>query len=790
MTMWRGGYLGARNGAGAAVVSFLPATSLSAAQAPSASAASAAPAAPAAQAPPTPGAAAPAAGGVPAPPPPQFLPRAKGPIDVDGDLSDPGWKDALKIDRFYETSPADNIPAKVKTTVWLTYDERYFYIGVQCDDPDPKKIRAPFVDRDSVLGTDDNIAVFLDTRNDHRSAFELRVNPRGIQGDAIFDDANGNEDFSPDFFYDTAARITAQGWSAEYRIPFSSLRFPKTDPQTWGILIWRNYPRDFRYAFHSAPIPRDSTCLICHTHELTGLTGLPSSHHLVAAPYATAQQRAEPRNPTDPRSPLVAGNPKTDAGLDVKWNPTAASALDVALNPDFSQVEADVAQISVNSRFALFFPEKRPFFLEGTDLFDTPIQAVYTRTITSPRWGLRGTGKLGSSAFTLLVAEDRGGGLVTLPGPVFSDFAPQDFSSKVVAGRLRQDFGASFGGFLLTDREIAGGGHNRVLGPDFQWRPGKGDTLTGQFLYSDTRNPNRPDLFPDRPGQGFSSHAATLFYNHQSRGDDWSATYKDYGDDFRADVGFVPQNGFREGTVAGGLRFFPQGLLRFVRAYAVADYLRDTHGQALGHDFFPGVFAIGARNLNAFVELHPSEQVKTPAGRLLTDRYVGYSFAIDPNSRFSRITVAGRAGQAVDFVNSRVGSGATVNVRVTVRPTDHLELLGEWDRQWLDVHAGQTSGQLFVAQVNRLKATYIFSARSLLRLIGQYVTVDRDPALYLVAVPRRSGSFLGSLLYSYKLNWQTVLFLGYGDDRLRTETDALLRTDRTLFLKVSYALQR
>ena len=170
-------------------------------------------------------------------PPPIEIHRTTGPIVIDGDLSDAGWRDAAKIDRFYETSPADNTPPKVKTTAWLAYDDKYFYIGVRCDDPEPKKIRAPYVDRDAVIGTDDNIAVLLDTRNDKKSAMELRVNPRGIQGDAIYNDANGNEDFSPDFFYDTAAKIDAGGWSAEYRIPFSSLRYNDAPVQTWNILI-------------------------------------------------------------------------------------------------------------------------------------------------------------------------------------------------------------------------------------------------------------------------------------------------------------------------------------------------------------------------------------------------------------------------------------------------------------------------------------------------------------------------------------------------------------------------
>ncbi|MGH7338351.1 MAG: DUF5916 domain-containing protein, partial [Myxococcota bacterium] len=350
---------------------------------------------------------------------------AAGAIEVDGELGDAGWQGALTFDTFYETSPADNTPAKVRTVVHLTYDASYFYIGIEADDPEPAKIRAPYVERDQVLGTDDNIAVFLDTRNDRRAALELRVSPRGIQGDGVYNDSNGSEDFAPDFFYDTAAKITDRGWQAEYRIPFSSLRYTKDDPQSWGILVWRNYPRDYRYALHSAPIERGSNCLVCHAHEIRGFAGLPDTKHLVVAPYASAQAEARPE--AGPGSSLAWDDPEADGGIDVKWNPTASSALDLTLNPDFSQIESDTAQIAANQRFALFFPEKRPFFLEGVDLFDTPIQAVYTRTITDPAWGARFTGKTGDWGYTLLVADDDGGGLVVLPGPQGSGFAPQEF---------------------------------------------------------------------------------------------------------------------------------------------------------------------------------------------------------------------------------------------------------------------------------------------------------------------------------------------------------------------------
>ena len=721
--------------------------------------------------------------------PPLPIARATGQIAVDGDLGDAGWQGAARIDRFFETQPGDNIPPKVETIAWVTYDDRYFYIGVLCMDPNPSAIRAPFVERDAVLGTDDNIAIFLDTRNDKRSAVELRVNPRGIQGDAVFNDANGNEDFSPDFFYDTAAKITVEGWQAEYRIPFSSLRYPKADPQSWGILVWRNYPRDNRYAFYSAPQPRGSNCYVCHEHEISGLTGLPSSSHLVAAPYVTAT-RNERRDAGT--GDFEAEPTDTDAGLDLKWNPNADSTIDATINPDFSQIEADAPQIAVNERFALFFPEKRPFFLEGVDLLDTPIQAVYTRTITSPKWGLRGSGKIGSSAYTLLVAEDRGGGLAILPGPTNSNFALQDFSSQVAIGRLRRDFGGSFGGFLFTDREVKGGGHNRVIGPDFQWRPSQRDLVSFQFLWSESETPNRPDLAAEWDGRKLSSHQSFLNWSRNETRYDWSLRWADSGDEFRADAGFVPQVGFQRARAQGGLRWYPErGLLNFVRFYGGAQVEENTHGKRIYRDLSPGVFMMGKKNLQSYVELH-SEEVDA-RGTLLEQRYGLFFVQIDPSRRFSRISLTAQLGDAIDFFQARLGTGASFTLAGTIRPTPRLGLEWSAQRRWLDVDAEGRSprgGRLFTAQVERLKATYGFSARSILRLIAQSQRTDQDSEVAGITLPRRSGSFLGSLLYSYKINWQTVLFLGCGDDRLREENGDLRATGRSLFFKVSYAWQR
>ncbi|HEY6930414.1 MAG TPA: DUF5916 domain-containing protein, partial [Thermoanaerobaculia bacterium] len=723
-------------------------------------------------------------------------------ITVDGDLSDPGWEGAAVIDAFWETSPGDNTPPKVRTVAYLTYDDKAFYIGVRCDDPRPDRIRAPYADRDQVIGTDDNIAVFLDTRNDRRAAMEFRVNPRGIQGDATWTEAlqgNANqEDFSPDFFYDTAAKITKEGWTAEIAIPLATLRYTKADPQTWGILIWRNYPRDFRYAIYSSPLPRGSNCLLCFMRSLTGIAELPASSHWTIAPYVTAKEEGHPSDPTDPRSDFTNRPIRVDGGIDAKWTPNPDTAIDATINPDFSQVESDVAQISVNSRFALFYPEKRPFFLESSDLLQTPIQAVYTRTITSPRWGLRATGKASSYSYTALVSEDRGGGSVVLPGPESSTFAPQDFGSYVAIGRLRRDFGSSFASFLVTDREVQGGGYNRVFGPDFQWRASDLDLVTGQFLFSATENPDRPDLSPDFDGRSFSSHGLDVSWDHSTRTIEWYTDYKDFGDGFRADVGFVPQVGYRESHSFVNYKFYPSGFLNIVRPFFDLDYQALTDGSLLSRRFNPGIDVFGRWNLFAELSYYPDERFRVE-GKVIPREYVSFFLTIDPPHWISRLQINGHAGEDIDFANARPGHGGEVMVSATIRPTDHLALDFVGDRQWIDVDdATLGSGRLFTAQVARLKATYTFTARAFLRLIGQYVKTDRDPALYTFSVPAKEGNFDGSALFAYKLNWQTVFYLGYGDSRALfpsldfTPANShydLLRTSRQFFLKISYAFQ-
>ena len=709
--------------------------------------------------------------------------RANGSFTIDGDLSDEGWRGATRIDTWYEVRPGDNIEPPVRNVGYLTYDDRFFYAGFEFEDPDPRAMRAPFADRDDIgNGFSDYGGILLDPRNTGRTATFFVVTPRNIQYDSTMDDGSG-EDSSPDYFWQSATRIGEHGWTLEIRIPFSSLRYRSGDPQTWTILLYRNYPRTYHYQFFSAKLPRDDNCFVCRSNTLVGLEHLPSGGHLVAAPYVSAGESAHPRDEIG--SPLVDDRVKAQVGFDVKWTPNADNAVDLTVKPDFSQVESDTAQISANERFALFFPEKRPFFLEGADLFRTPIQAVYTRTITSPRWGGRATGKEAGIRYTVLVADDAGGGRVILPGPSESSFAPQDFGSTVFVARAKRDIKLSSVGILMTDRESnSGDAHNRVVGPDFQWRPSGNDVVIGQYLFTETRTPNRPDDAAEWTGQAFTGNAAVAQWNHRTKHLDWGTQYKQLSDGFRADTGFVPQVGYRETSANVGWEVRPQGFVRLERTFVDFNRQVDSHGALVSRAVKPGVFVQTKFNGFAVVQ-YVNERVR--GGERLFDRQqVGYFAQFSPSRFFQQIAIDGTVGGDVDFENARQASGSTINLSATLHPTNHLAVEVLRNRRRLDV----LNQPLLTARVSRLKSTYTFTSKLFVRAIVQYVSTDRDVNLFLSKVAPTDGAFAGSLLLAYKLNWQSVMFAGYGDDRTLSDRDQLERTGRQFFVKISYAFQR
>lgn len=694
------------------------------------------------------------------------LPMLDQAITVDATLADPGWKTALQIDRFYEISPGDNTEPVVRTTAYVGYDAQYFYAAVHCYDPKPGEIRASFSDRDSVKTDQDFVQFDLDTKNDEKSSFIFRVNPRGVKADAVFSEATGLDDFSPDFSFDAQARIVDDGWIAEFRIPLSTLRYEHSPVQTWGITFYRNYPRQFRRRMTSLPIPRGANCWLCYDLKLTQIRDLPPSRYTLIVPFATAQK--------DSTEGSSSSSSDMNSGVDFKWIPRNDLTLDATYNPDFAQVEADAPQINVNTRFALFYPEKRGFFLEGADLLLSPLQVAYTRSITSPAWGARATGSFGNGGYTLLATEDEGGGTQIIPGPVFSRLVPQEGHSLAAIGRLRYTLGNSFAGLVFTDRE-GDTTNNRVLGPDILWRPTETNQISAQWLMSSSQFVTRQSTIDSALSVNWLYSAPARFVQ---------ATYQRLGHEFRADNGFIPQVGIDRKALSGGYRFYPEGWLWQIQPGFTWDWSKEIGDRTVSRSTYPSLTLNGKWNSTFTVEYHIREQART-ASKLIDYSYLAFDFLIQPSRFFSSLELRGNTGQQVDFVNERPGQGSSLGVVATLRPGIHLNTELSAERQWLDVE-GQ---RLFTADVAQLKLTYNFNPHMFLRTIGQCERVHRNPMLYSEEVDADEGALSGSILYGYRFNWQTVLYAGYSNEQLLQDGNHYKHDASHFFVKIAYAFE-
>ncbi|HXI14153.1 MAG TPA: DUF5916 domain-containing protein [Thermoanaerobaculia bacterium] len=467
------------------------------------------------------------------------------PVKIDGVLNEAAWTRAQPMEFDAETFPGDNVAPPARTVGFMTYDQKNLYVAFRAYEPRPKEIRAHLSDRDTAFN-DDFVGVILDTFNDDRRAFEFLVNPLGVQMDLIQDDTNRNTDNSWDAIWSTAGQITPDGFIVEMAIPFTSIRFPRSESeQTWGVDMVRNYPRSTRHRLGLQGQDRNRNCSLCQSSRVTGFKGIAPGRDIELDPTITAQQTST-RNQF-PGGDLTSGDADINAGLTARWGITPNLTLNAALNPDFSQIEADSVQLDINTQFALFFNEKRPFFLEGADFFEGPLQTVYTRTVADPGFGLKITGRLGDSTVGAYVAQDEVTNLL-IPGPQGSSFASLDQKNISSAFRYRLNVGATSSvGAMLTTRDGDGYG-NRVYGFDGNFRLTAKDTITGQIVGSDSDYPELVVSEYSQKSGGIKDIAGRIEYRHNSRNWNWGGRYEDIGTDFRADSGFIPQVGYRSET--------------------------------------------------------------------------------------------------------------------------------------------------------------------------------------------------------------------------------------------------
>jgi hypothetical protein len=721
----------------------------------------------------------------PAEPPRTFqVSRATSEIRIDGTLDEPAWGDALTFDLPYEWSPGDNIEPPVKTDVLVTYDDRNLYLAWRAHDPNPSAIRAHIMDRDSVdtFVQDDHVLVSIDTFDDERRGFQFRVNPLGVQMDAVMDEGQGIEDFSFDMIWSSAGSITDTGYVVEVAIPLDQLRFPRTGGvQTWGFDVGRSYPRSVRHRMSAARIERGATCVLCNAIKVTGFENLEPGRNLEITPTLTATRND--RISSFPDGDLEAGDEDLDPGVTVRWGVTPGVSLSGTLNPDFSQVEADVAQLEVNERFALFFPEKRPFFLEGIDLFATPIQAVFTRTVVDPDWGAKVTGKQGPHGFGVFVTEDD---VNTVLVPSNENSAVTGLPGGVTGSVLRyqRDIGrTSTIGALYTGREGEGGYHNRVYGLDSFLRFDEANSLRLQALQSDTRYPGAMD--PDLRGslESATGEAYLVDFEHSSRSWSWSVEYHDRSPSFRADSGFVSRVDFRQVEGYAQRTFWGEEDDWYTRS-AIGIYSNRTEDHdGTTTDETIDLYGNFSGPYQSFAEISLQRDERFFRGRRYDELLSSQVYAeAQPNGKV-RTELFVNVGETVDFQNNRPADQLELSPSVELKLGRHVNLRLDHTLRRLDVEGGE----LFEANLSELRMIYNFNVRSFFRAIVQYLDLTRDPALFDRSVEPEVEDLFTQLLFSYKVNARTVLFLGYTDSRLGLQETSLTQTGRSFFVKVGYA---
>lgn len=670
------------------------------------------------------------------------------PPNFSGRLDDPSWAKAPVFDAFHQRNPQDNMPAKVRTEVRIMYDDRYVYFGIKAFEPNPEAIRAPFSRRDKTLGDQDLMILFLDPTGSRKAAQFIRVNPRGSVSDGAFSDTSG-EDFSPDFDFDTATGTFDGGWTAEVRIPFSSLAY--TDPKTtpWNLLVLRSYLRDERYRLANAPMPRDSSCFLCYAAPVHGL----------AAPQPKLNWSATPqlRLQSSRQDPGRREN-EAAASLDLKIRPSAGVAVDLTVNPDFSQVDLDAPQLSGNSAFGLFFPEKRPFFLEGADMLATPQRAIYTRAINDPSWGARVTRRNAGTDMTLLTTRDAGGGLVLLPGSYGTGYAAQDFSSRATIARGVYRSGNSAYGVVATDRTLSDDrGYNRVLGPDFTWDRGDAGRINAQLLVSDTT------ALPDAQGRlvrGVSRHGHAARANYEAQDATWYGTVdvQQVSQDFRADNGFFEQAGFRNGFAEVRRKFGNTGPMNVFNLYAYGARKIDMDGDVIDQGASIGLWMQGPYDSAINLKLKPANEVRVrKGGKLLERDRAAITVEISPNRFIPRLIADVEFGDMVDTLAERTGKGATAYLYGKLRPSDRVELEPSLNILAIDGPAG---GRAYTESALALNGIVHFSARDTLRLIWQHSVTRRDRAQYAMAVESKAEQTTTSLVYTHTRGLGTAFYAG------------------------------
>jgi hypothetical protein len=693
------------------------------------------------------------------------VPRVHAAPQIDGVMHPPEWEQAARFTLDYQIQPGDNQTPSEKTEVWIAYDQEYLYFAFHAHDSDASLIRGRITRRDDIFA-DDYVSIYLDPSNDRRNAYSFFFNPLGIQADGIYTDSSNvnrfsvDRDLTWDGILESRGIVSSHAFTVEVAIPFRSLNFPK-DPRPWGFHVQRWIARKAE-RISWQPIPRTSSGLLIQMGTIYGIQNIRRDEKFDLTPtlVASADSQMETQG--------LENDYQADPGLTANWKITGDTILSAAVNPDFSQVESDVPQIEVNQRFPLFFPEKRPFFLESTEIFRSPSRGgftlVDTRRIIDPHFGGKLIGHAGKNGFGYLSAVDNAQGLQLNPAnPGYEDNAT--FNIFRYQRNFLQD---SYAGAFLTDYRFAGSS-NTLVAADGRIRLTEKDDVGFQAIQTWT-NPTE--------GKSLSGGAVHLRYSHE--GKPWRLLfYSNHIDsDFNNSVGFTRRAGFNSHVINLGYEILPQNSSWYVsiRPFVVAKYLRTAEG-FLDESFFdPGFDVVLPRGISIYA-YYSFDQANFTGEDLhysFTRAYVTVEtfrkFILDTNFLI---------GEGVNFDPARpvIGSATEIQISLTWKPNARLDSEFLFLKSRLEHKI--TEEELFDQQIYRNRTVWQFNKNHGIRSILEYDSLDKR--------------FSVSELYSFTPSPGTAIYAGYGDVFLddpepftALHRSGFTRIQRTFFVKVSY----
>lgn len=702
-----------------------------------------------------------------------------------------------KVENFIQREPEPGDPSAQRTEVYIGYDREELHVVFLAFDNDPSQIRANLSSRENIDG-DDHVEITFDTFNDQRAAFSFRTTPLGIQWDARWTEGSsrrGGFDTTLEMVWESEGELTDQGYMARMSIPLRSLRFPDSSEQTWRIQFARNIPRLSEESYWP-PYSVDVEGRLNQTAMLTGIRDVSPGNNSQIIPFIFARE-------VDSLDLGATGGPKfdrtseQDLGVDAKFIFNDSMVLDVTLNPDFSQVESDQPQVTLNQRFEVQFPERRPFFVENADFFATDSDLVFTRRIVDPEGGARFTGRAGRYGFGSILINDEAPGLNRAEGdPLRGEKA----NIAILRGFMDMSDQDRVG-VLLTNRDL-GDGYNRVASLDGRFKLSNNWTTQVQLVGTESEAATggeettgyQRNIQINRAGRTFSNH--THFIETTS--------------DFRTELGF--QSRFFRSDSSGihqrvNLNFYPEdSAINRWNTNVFGVYIDDIGGDKIytqlgpgfGLNFDTNVFNVSYTDYSE--TLRPKDFAGILSNRVYKYDDVQFSYT---NSTLNTLTFSAdfRTGTTLNLVPP---SGSLPNIADTTRfsfdmlwrPIDRLRISNTYFHTELENEVG--GADIFTNEIFRSNWNYQFTKEWSLRFITQYDKTDAGPASRLVD----DENLNFDLLLRYVINPWSAFYFGYNtnqsnfdivemeDQREVVVSNDLRRDGDQIFVKFSYLFQR